>query len=276
MSTFEMFSSAPPLLHHWPENRAWDFSEPDGAEVWSTGGFEPRHLRFIHEFGRKNLPSRPRIIETGAGNSTICFLFLDPAELVTIAPDSELFSRIENYCRQIGLPLDPLKQHVNGSQWLLPDIASASRNAPPRFDLALIDGNHNWPMVMVDFFYLNFMVKQGGFIMLDDVQLHSVKELARLLAFDERLFRVVGDMGKALIFRKETPDREFGDWHKQAYLESRSWRPMGRYSLDLGTLRAIAVANRAGRVARKVAQNTVGRVIRYRRPPRMVDPRMRA
>jgi hypothetical protein len=49
----------------------------------------------------------------------------------------------------------------------------------------LIDGAHNWPTAFVGFCYINcyinFMLCQGGYLMIDDVQLHSAEELARLL-----------------------------------------------------------------------------------------------
>ena len=73
-------------------------------------------------------------------------------------------------------------------------------------------------MVMVDFYYVNAMTRKGSFIMLDDVQLHSVKELARLLAYDPTHFKVRADLGKALIFEKMTDQRQLGEWNTQPYI----------------------------------------------------------
>ena len=63
----------------------------------------------------------------------------------------------------------------------MPRLAVSSE-APAWLDFALIDGGHGSPTPFLDFFYATHMLKQGGYIMVDDVQLHSVKELARLLA----------------------------------------------------------------------------------------------
>jgi hypothetical protein len=69
------------------------------------------------------------------------------------------------------------------------------------FDFALIDGQHGWPMVLVDFYYVNYVVRPGGFIMLDDTQLYSVNELVKLLR-EQPGYEVALDMGKVVVFRK--------------------------------------------------------------------------
>lgn len=56
--------------------------------------------------------------------------------------------------------------------------------------------------------------------MLDDVHLHSVKELARLLAYDGAKFKVRADLGKALIFQKLTAQRDLGEWNTEPYIEA--------------------------------------------------------
>jgi hypothetical protein len=101
-----------------------------------------------------------------------------PARVVSIAPDGQLFDRICSYCTEHGISDAPLEKYVEGSQWALPRIAARS---DPVFDFALVDGQHGWPMVFVDFYYVNYLVRPGGFIMLDDTQLYSVNELVKLL-----------------------------------------------------------------------------------------------
>jgi predicted O-methyltransferase YrrM len=206
-----------PKLHSW-----------DGGVTWGTGGFDANQLRVLLTFIQDNAPPHPRIIETGAGNSTICFLHLKPRKLVSIAPDQDLFHRIASYCEQNKIEADCLERYINGSEWVLPILAMKDDE---QFDFALIDGRHNWPMVMVDFHYLNFMIGVGGFIMLDDVQLHSVRELARLLAYDPTNFKVRANLGKALIFEKMTSQRQLGEWNTQPYIRDMSrihlFRPSG-------------------------------------------------
>jgi Methyltransferase domain len=214
------YLSDPPKLHSW-----------DGGHSWNTGGFEASDLAALFAFCARHLPPAPAIVETGAGNTTICFLHLRPRRLVSIARDEErLFERIRGYCVEKGVPIGALEPSTEASEWALPKLASPG-NAP-EFDCALIDGNHNWPSVFVDFFYLNYMVKKGGFIMLDDIQIYSVSELARLLACEERAFRLRHTIrAKAMIFEKITDERELGGFTDQPYILARSLRRGSRFPL---------------------------------------------
>ncbi len=205
MPNFSKYLSALPMLHSW-----------DGGKTWNTGGFERSHLEKLCTFLKKNLPSAPVMLETGAGNSTISFLFLAPKRLVSIAPEAQLFDRIRSYCAAEGISVGSLEAHVDGSEWVLPKMAAELRMKSPIFDFALIDGCHNWPMVFVDFCFANQMLKTGGYIMIDDVQLHSVKELARMLS-EQPGFELALDLGKSLVFRR-TSDNSGGDWAKIPYI----------------------------------------------------------
>jgi predicted O-methyltransferase YrrM len=169
MIDFQQYLSALPLLHTWDEGK-----------TWVAGGFKRKHLGPLIRFLKKNLPTSPAILETGAGNSTISFLFLKPGRLVSIDPALGLHERIRAYCETHGISTKGLEPLTDRSEWTLPILASNMRAGAGEFDFALIDGCHNWPSVFVDFYYSNYMLKQGGYIMLDDLQLHSVKELARL------------------------------------------------------------------------------------------------
>src|SRR5688572_25311232 len=91
--------------------------------------------------------------------------------------------------------------HVERSELVLPRLLLEERGLGRPFHFALIDGGHGWPTVFVDFCYLNALLGVGGLLALDDVQLYSVKELARFLAADAR-FPLVADLGKVLVFKK--------------------------------------------------------------------------
>jgi len=167
--TFSAYLDDLPLLHTW-----------DGGEKWNTGGFNASQLRSMHDLIRTRFgEQRPSIIETGAGNSTITFLHLDVERLVSIAPAGALKDRIVEYCAKNEVDVSRLDFRVTRSEAELPAIALTKPT--PRFDVALIDGGHGWPTVFVDFCYLNMMLGTGGLLLLDDLQLHSVAELSRLL-----------------------------------------------------------------------------------------------
>ncbi len=54
--------------------------------------------------------------------------------------------------------------YVEESQIALPRFLQEGR----RFDLGFVDGNHRFERVFLDLFYLGYMVKPGGIIILDD------------------------------------------------------------------------------------------------------------
>ena len=141
--------------------------------------------------------------------------------LLSIAPDANLFERIRGFCRANGIPDAALEAYVDGSQWVLPRLAADNRAQDPFLDFALIDGCHGWPTAFVDLEYTNAMLRKGGLLMIDDVQLHAEKEIARLLS-EHPGFAIALDIGKSIIFRKLTDQRFLGEWGGQPYIARRT------------------------------------------------------
>jgi hypothetical protein len=189
--------------------------------TWSTGGFERQHLEKLHDFLCDRLPDKPVFLETGAGNSTIAMLFLQPARLISIAPDAQLFERIRGFCQKNRISDTAIEAHIDESQWVLPRLAADNRGSDPILDFVLIDGCHGWPTSFVDLEYTNYMLRQGGYLMIDDVNLYAEKELARLLS-EHAAFSVALDLGKSLVFLKLTADRHLGEWRDQPYIVRRA------------------------------------------------------
>ena len=203
-----------PLLHTW-----------DHGKTWNSGGFEQKQFDSLRAFFDRHLLDQRRIIETGCCNSTIFFLLTSPTSVVSIDPEESIYCRVLDYCNKNRISSDRHEMHINHSELVLPKIAEVRKR---QFDFALIDGNHGWPTVFVDFWYCNMLVRKGGFVMLDDVQLHSVKELARFLA-EEPSFAIVLDLGKALVFEKNTDEIMTREWLEQPYIarlsdEYQKWR----------------------------------------------------
>ena len=81
--------------------------------------------------------------------------------------------------------------------------AEPNRLLHRRFDVALIDGGHGWPTVFVDFCYANMMMRSGSVLLLDDIQIYAVGELARLLE-QQPGFTLKEEIGKLQVWEKET------------------------------------------------------------------------
>jgi glycosyltransferase involved in cell wall biosynthesis len=201
---FEEYLKDIPLLHSW-----------DGGITWNTGGFEASSLQKLYSLASKQ--PKPVIIETGAGNSTIAFLYANPGKLISITPEQGLIARIREYCQKQNLNTEKFVPYLDISEIRLPKLLEENIRA----DLVLIDGGHGWPTVFVDFCYLNAMLKDQGLLILDDVELYSVAELRNLILGDPG-FELTADLGKTLVFKKTTSEKFLPEWNKQNYIVNRT------------------------------------------------------
>lgn len=206
----EAFLSDIPKLHSW-----------DGGVTWNTGGFTRTELSAIIDTVARDLGAGAHVAETGAGNSTVAMLLAGAESVVSVAPDKPLFERIAEACRRFGHEPKALRAYTALSEDVLPRLAESIEGSGRLLDFALIDGGHGWPTVFVDFCYLNRVLRQDGFIMVDDIQIHAVKELARML-MEDRNFTLVKKFRKTLLFRKKTAMRYLPDFGAQPYIRRRS------------------------------------------------------
>jgi hypothetical protein len=196
-----------PGLHSW-----------DGGLTWNSGGFDRFHLDTFIRLTAE-IPDC-HVIETGAGNSTIAFLLGSPTKLVSICPELELFQKIVKFCGENTINISNLDQVVAFSEIELPKILAELKS--PEFDIALIDGSHGWPYTFIDLYGMSAVLKRGGYLILDDLQLHSVKEMAKFISADEKNWKTHIELGKAVVFQKLTDQVGFGDWTSQPYITAMS------------------------------------------------------
>jgi hypothetical protein len=155
----------------------------------------------------------PHVLETGAGASTLLFLCLEPRALTSIAPDDSLQVRILDEAKSRGIAADSLRFFCDRSEVVLPRLADERET----IDAGLIDGNHGWPAVFVDFCYINRMLRNGGILFVDDVQLHSVGQLFLLLQHQEE-FELISFDGKFATFRKVNEHEFLPDWRAEPFI----------------------------------------------------------
>jgi hypothetical protein len=187
-----------PRLHDWGR----------GLEV---GGLDVLiGQRIIDEVSRYD---DPRILETGAGASTLLFLCLEPRSLTSIAPDAALHERMLAAAREREISVDRLDFLCEQSELALPRLFAQGE----RFDIGLIDGCHGWPAVFVDFCYINMIMPVDGTLFVDDVQLYSVSQLYQWLREQEE-YECAGLDGKFATFRKVLDRPLLADWDSQPFI----------------------------------------------------------
>lgn len=98
-------------------------------------------------------------------------------------------------------------------------------------DLFLIDGGHGFPHPTIDWYYGAGHLKDGGIVIVDDVQLPAVADyLIRFLDLDDRWDHVAGDH-KWRAYRKRGDFSLGEEWTDQAFLGGARRSPMNRLKI---------------------------------------------
>jgi precorrin-6B methylase 2 len=182
---------------------------------WHSGGLGPHMLRQLFDITYSfRSAGGATVLETGAGISTLVFLAAKPKKLLSIASKQDLVDRIRDRIQNFSLGSVEHEFYVNHSENVLPELA---RDGAASVDIAFIDGGHGLPTVFVDFCYANKMLKQGGYLVVDDVQLYSVRQLYLLLKRQPG-FEIETELGKLVIFRKTDTAELLPDFARQPFV----------------------------------------------------------
>ena len=171
--------------------------------------------------------------ETGCGRSTILF-----SNLVTSLTSFCLDDQMEQgssvmYCRQSELFQPDRVQFVFGpTQQTLPGYAHDGK-----YDCVLIDGPHGYPFPDIEYFHFYPLVRPGGLLIIDDVQIASIGRMADILQ-EDAMWEFVEMARTTAIFRR-TSNPAFtttgDDWWKQQYNQRRADRD-NPFRLDDGLM----------------------------------------
>jgi predicted O-methyltransferase YrrM len=104
--------------------------------------------------------------------------------------------------------------HSEESQLTLPRFLSQGR----RFDLAFVDGNHRFDGVFLDLIYVGRLLRRGGIVIVDDLQLPSI---ARATSFCTR------NLGWTL--EEESRDDDLHHWGVLRTAQAVDERPFDHY-----------------------------------------------
>lgn len=204
----------PPRFHFW-----------DGQ--WQGGGLAAEHLELIERTIATGGAAGGVAYETGAGLSTVWLLALGMREVRSFCIKSDVCQRIDAFLESYPDARARWHFHVGPAEVTLP--ADALATAEPTVDFCLIDGGHGLTNVFTDFVYLNYVLKPGGILAIDDLQLGSCRLLAHLLIEPRMGFTLVGRSPKLALLRKDTDRRLLGDFGWQKPL-------LDRLAADLGDL----------------------------------------
>lgn len=161
------------------------------------------------------LRPKMRTLETGAGLSTLVFARCQTRHLA-ITPDSNEVQRILEACQKNNWPTAELDFDIGRSETALPLIKS-----DPEFDLVLIDGGHGFPTPFIDWFYSAGLLKTGGYLIIDDIQLPVVFSLYQFLCSHPHWRITKNYVWQSAVFQKISPHAGhcFEDWYTQTWLK---------------------------------------------------------
>ncbi len=166
--------------------------------------------RFIYDSVDANSIS----LETGAGISTLVFALRDSTH-TAVTPNQKEVAAIQEYATRREISLSKVTFVTEPSEVYLPRCSSE------KWDLVFIDGKHAFPWPIIDWFYTAEKLRKGGLIVLDDVDLHSVRILSDFMREDPR-WRLLKSFGKrTVVFRKAEEAVHDVAWHMQPYLTKR-------------------------------------------------------
>jgi len=140
----------------------------DGAGKPANWSVPPDVLRFIWSCLKPSM----RTLETGAGQSTVAFAIVGTHH-VCITPKQDEAQRIRSYCRAHRIEDDKITFIHESS-----DIALASgRDIPDVLDFVFIDGAHQFPFSILDWYFTEQKIPVGGIVVIDDYLTPSVRIL---------------------------------------------------------------------------------------------------
>jgi hypothetical protein len=152
--------------------------------------------------------------ETGTGRSTLLFSHISRKHLVFAKDDDgdgDSLSRV----RLSPLLRPGVVQFVVGpTQITLPQF-----DLPDELDLALIDGPHGYPFPDLEYYYLYPRIRTGGKLIVDDIQIPSIRSMFRFLKKDA-MWDLDSVAGTTAIFTRTdaaTFDPLGDGWWRQGY-----------------------------------------------------------
>jgi predicted O-methyltransferase YrrM len=184
---------------------------------WHGAGTVPnRVLRAIARYAPVRVEHS---VETGTGRSTLLFSTLSRHHLVFAKDDRDDGQSLDRVRRSELLTPGIVEFIVGPTQTTLP-----SYDLPGSLDIVFLDGPHGFPFPQLEYYYFYPRVRAGGLLVVDDIQIPSVRQLYCFLRRD-RMWHLSGVVARTAFFTRTTAATldPFGDgWWLQGYNRSRS------------------------------------------------------
>jgi hypothetical protein len=157
-----------------------------------SGPLSDRVLQSVAEYCRE-MGTIENSLETGAGKSTLFFSQISVKHTVFAINIGDSLSRV----RESGLFAAETVEIVEGPTQLTLPAYSFDK----KIQVALIDGPHGYPFPELEYYYIYQHLDTGALLIIDDVNIPSIKNMADFLKKDE-MFQWMETVGKTAFFRR--------------------------------------------------------------------------
>jgi predicted O-methyltransferase YrrM len=190
------------------------------------------------EFIAAHVTQNDRTLETGSGASTVVFAAAGSTH-TAISPVPHEHHRIAEYCASIGVATDRLSFVVASSDDVVPTIREP-------LDFVLLDGTHSFPYAIVEWHFLNRLLRPGGIMVIDDAPIPAVAPVERFMRSDPDWEALAILDQRTVAFRKvrESPERSWLDQAINATYPDHSVLPLRQRVAADARIRASGLRNR--------------------------------
>ncbi|OGV69566.1 MAG: hypothetical protein A2283_02050 [Lentisphaerae bacterium RIFOXYA12_FULL_48_11] len=150
-------------------------------------------------------------LETGGGWST-CVFAACAARHICVNPDITANRLIQSFLDTHAVQHGNIEFANDTSDRALPRLF---QTPTPSIDVALIDGNHSFPIPVVDWHYIDLVLRKGGILLVDDTNVKSVAVLCDYLS-SELSYKKCKEIERTAVYEKIRENRVWG-WADQGY-----------------------------------------------------------
>ncbi len=168
----------------------------------STGSCDWRLGEPVLRFLATTVHPEMTTLETGCGYSSVVFAACGSRHTV-ISPIGQEHQRVQDWCRDEDIDTSEMQFVANASEAILPSMEGP-------LDLVLVDGDHAFPLPILDWYFTARRLRVGGLLILDDVQLRAVALLCDFLDQEAGRWRHENTIDVAAVFTKLSEDA--GAW----------------------------------------------------------------
>lgn len=177
----------------------------------------PTEGDFMHRWVKEHGLSRTLEVGLAYGASAACIMSAHEGTHTCMDPFQDEFNRqgVANI-ESLGFR-SRLEFHPGLSRDVLPRLVAAERG----FDFAFIDGDHRYDAVFVDFFYIDLLLEQQGYVLFHDTWMRGTQLVASFIKRNRKDYRRVRCPARNMIlFQKTGQDRR--SWHH--FREFYTWK----------------------------------------------------